>query len=184
MRTFTGGFAPIPINESRGTVNPIDICVSLGRKSRFGDQGSPEWKVLHHSALVSMLWLRLGFPPESLAYVLIHDFHEACIGDIPSPVKISLGDAVKSLEDFVDTRIQLYLGLPPPDALTHWRVKFCDVLALAIEARWFGPPNSYIDIKNNLHLTAPPTNATAQDTWVFNRGGAVVFTEIVGDTLS
>ena len=140
MRTWTGSNAPL--REDVGTVNILDLVMHTGRESRWGGLGSTEYKVIHHLQLVSLLWLKGGFPREGLAYVMAHDFHEAYTGDITSPVKRLMGEGIKLLEKYLDGRIWESLGLPPPSAEVLRYVKLCDLAALVIEAPLFGPPNS------------------------------------------
>lgn len=138
MRTWSGRRAPL--QEGVGEVNILDLVMHMGRESRWGGFGSTEYKVLHHTALVTMLWLKGGFPREGLPYVFVHDHHESYTGDIPSPVKKLMGDGIKVLEKFLDGRIYAALGLPPPDEKTLHYVKLCDLAAMVIEAPLFGPP--------------------------------------------
>jgi hypothetical protein len=140
MRTWTGSNAPL--REDIGTVNILDLVMHTGRETRWGGFGSTEYKVLHHLQLVSLIWLKGGFPREGLAYALAHDFHEAYTGDIPSPVKRVMGEGVKVLEKYLDGRIYESLGLPPPTEAMLRYVKLCDLAALIIEAPLFGPPSA------------------------------------------
>jgi hypothetical protein len=138
MRTWTGTEAPLA--EGVGEVNILDLAMHMGREARWGGFGDTEYTVLHHTTLVTLLWLRGGFPREGLAYVFAHDLHESYTGDIPSPVKKVMGDGVKKLEKHLDGRVYEALGLPLPDAATLRFVKLCDLAAMVIEAPLFGPP--------------------------------------------
>lgn len=137
MRTWTGSEAPL---NGTGSVNLLDLVIHCGRELRWGGFGSPEYTVLHHTALVTMLWLRGGFPRDEVAYIFAHDLHESYTGDIPSPLKRFIGDGLKTLEAQLDARIYEALKLPPPSAEVLRRVKICDLAALVIEAPLFGPP--------------------------------------------
>jgi HD domain len=142
MRTWTGSMAPFgPQSEP---VNILDLVVHLGRERRWGGFGSQEYTVLHHSMLVSLIWLRAGYPLEGLAQILMHDFPEAYTGDIPSPVKAEMGDGIKKLEAHIDTAIRAVLR---PGALTDelkHLVRLCDQAALVIESHFFAPPRTEI----------------------------------------
>lgn len=146
MKSWSGIDAPLSADE--GAVCIIDLPVMLGRTRRFGGTGSLEWSVLQHSMLVALLWLRAGYDRENLHYALLHDAHEAYLGDIPAPVKKQLRDrsegstgALKWLEEEIDSRIRGELSIAaPPNELVRAQVKICDMAALVIEAHLFGPP--------------------------------------------
>lgn len=138
MTTWTGSNAPL--QEGVGEVNILDLVMHMGRESRWGGVGSKEYKVGHHSRLVSLIWVKAGFPLDKLIYAQIHDDHESYTGDIPTPVKRLLGEKILELQGHIDARIYQFLGLPPPDAETRRMIKLCDAVALTIEAPLFGPP--------------------------------------------
>lgn len=140
MKTWTGSDAPL--RDGIGQVNILDLVMHTGREARWGGFGSREYKVQHHLQLVSLIWLKAGFPREGLAYVMVHDHHEAYTGDLPSPLKRLVGDDLKKLEAYLDVRIYEAFGLPQPDEATRRLVKLCDLAALVIEAPLFGPPGS------------------------------------------
>lgn len=139
MRTWTGSWAPLI--EGEGEVNILDIVMKLGRETRWGSYGSPEYKVLHHTLLVALIWLKNGFPPDGLVHILSHDFHETYTGDVPSPLKRLLKE-FGPLEKGLDHRIRETLGIPKPDDRTLRMVRLCDWAALVIEAPLFGPPGA------------------------------------------
>lgn len=140
MKTWTGSEAPLEIGT--GTVNILDLVVHSGRELRWGGFGATDWTVLHHTALVTFIWMKAGFPAAGLPYIFLHDMHESYTGDIPSPVKRHLGGGIKELERRLDHRIRKELDLPAPDDETIHRVKLCDYAALSIEAPLFGPPGA------------------------------------------
>jgi 5'-deoxynucleotidase YfbR-like HD superfamily hydrolase len=145
MRTITGQLSPIPSNGETGIVCPFDIVMLLGREPRFGGNGNSEFTVLHHSALVSMIWMVAGYPADKLVYALTHDFHEAYTGDIPSPIKNfspEVKKAIHTLETNLDGRIYKFLGIEPPDKETKKMIKICDKASLIIECMISGPPGS------------------------------------------
>jgi len=140
MKTYSG-IAPLPDNNE--APNPIDIVFHLGRTRRFGGWGNPEWTVLHHSLLVSLIWLRyLG--PEGLQFALLHDAHEYITGDIPSPVKHAIGPGARELEKELDRRVYARLGLEQPSVNESLSVRVVDLAALFIESyRGFGPKGTF-----------------------------------------
>lgn len=146
MRTWSGQEAPL--RDGEGVVSLLDLAVHLGREPRYGGFGAVTWTVLHHSWLVSTIWLRAGFPAEYVQYALLHDAHEAYLGDTVSPVKallreISGSDPLGVLERRVDSRIAARLGVPwPPPEPVKRLVKLCDLAALVVEGRLFGAPGT------------------------------------------
>jgi hypothetical protein len=156
MRTWTGEHAPV--GEPKGKPNILDIVVHLGRVRRFGGWGDPEYTVLHHSMLVSLLWETAGYPREHLIYALLHDAHEAYITDIPAPVKAAIraqangSDPVREVEAAVDVEIRAMFKpvLPPPSVEMKRKIKVCDYAALVIEAGFFGPPNADASVLQDL----------------------------------
>lgn len=154
MKTWSGLDAPL--DNHSGQVSLLDVVVQLGRTRRFGGVGSTEWSVLHHSALVSLLWIRGGFPLAELHFAFLHDAHEYVTGDIPGPVKaalrgrqiddVDLGapmptDPMKQLEQLIDERIRKHLALNEgPDSTAKRRIKICDLAALLVEGVMFGAP--------------------------------------------
>jgi hypothetical protein len=154
MRTWTGQLSPLPNAGEAGIVCPMDIVVLLGRTKRFGNNGDNEFTVLHHSALVAILWMVAGYPREELVYALGHDFHEAYTGDIPAPIKNitpEVREAMREVEDMLDKRIYNFMGIEPPGETVRKKVKIIDKCSLIIESMITGPSGSddIINLKKN-----------------------------------
>lgn len=130
-----------------------DIARSLSRIPRFVGHtvGDTPWSVAQHSLLVESLMPDESVPDERLA-ALLHDAHEAYVGDLPSPVKAAMdrlflseakpsdlyvGAApttyFKTITNRLDDAIHAAFGLKPSPA-TLDRIKAADLLALRIEA--------------------------------------------------
>lgn len=136
MKTFTGKPAPLP-GEANATAHPVDVVFQLGRTRRFGGWANPEWTVLHHSMLTTMLYIRY-FGPGGNEHALLHDAHEYITGDVPTPVKSWFGQReVHSLQGFLDTVIYGSLSIARPTSKEHDNVKAVDAAALIIEAFYF-----------------------------------------------
>lgn len=114
---------PFPIEE---------IALVLSRVHRFSGQGLEDLSVtvLEHSLRVYHLTpspnprVRLG--------ALLHDAHEAYVGDMPTPLKRLVGNAYKDIE----TRVQAAMLAAHGLALWHVdnvAVKTADATALSIE---------------------------------------------------
>jgi len=145
MRTWTGQLSPLPNAGAAGIVCPMDLVILLGRYNRFGNNGDNEFSVLHHSVLVSILWMVAGFPKEHLIYALSHDFHEAYTGDIPSPIKNltpEVKEAISKVENMLDNRIYDFMGIEPPTDEIKKMVKIVDKASYIIECMITGPSGS------------------------------------------
>lgn len=138
MKTIFGNAAPLPGNDEK--VHPMDLVAQLGRTRRFNGSANPEWTVLHHTVLVSWLWLKV-YGPEGLEHIFLHDAHEYVTGDIPSPVKMAIGrEHIEKVQDDLDRRIYETLNLHKPDDVDRRCVKNVDWAALFIEAHYIGLP--------------------------------------------
>lgn len=151
------------INPMAPDVNAIDIhdiAWALSRIPRFAGHTITEtpYNVAQHSVYVSelvqdlmagigedgeILLLASSFQDHSktLLKALVHDAHEAYIGDIPSPIKRiqDLNKTFKTIEHKLDAAIYECLGLPPLSDDEKKVIKYCDKLAQAIEGYQYMP---------------------------------------------
>lgn len=120
-----------------------DIATSLSRLARFNGHSQKFYSVAQHSVLVTLLVPsvcrdRFAFmtPHDILdcqRQALMHDAHEAYIGDIPRPLKMfckPLWDLVPAIDNAIASRFGL-VGRDECKAV----VKAADRLALATERR-------------------------------------------------
>lgn len=114
-----------------------DIADSLAKIARFNGHtvGAP-YSVAQHCIIVAD-----QLPPDWRPYGLLHDAHEAYVGDICRPVKEALrhlgaGTAVDALASAADTAILIAAGLshPVPQDIALAVCK-ADLMALATERR-------------------------------------------------
>lgn len=139
------------------------LAAHLAKVSRFGGATLAPYSVAQHSVLVAtMLWDR---GPDVALYGLLHDAHEAYLGDIPAPARRAIaaiaGDAAPSpiaaLERILNHAIHRTHGLQYPlPAATARAVHLADMRALATERRDLMP-----DTGPDWHLPdeAPPWRA-------------------------
>ncbi len=92
-----------------------DIACSLAGQSRFNGITRPLYTVAQHSVLCSLV-----APPGYKLAALLHDAHEAYIGDIAGPVQNwiaehnhSYWDIVEDMKDTIDNEIEDVFGLRP-----------------------------------------------------------------------
>lgn len=97
-----------------------EIVMALANITRFN--GHIDISVLEHSLRLSLLAERHGQPVDVQFALLVHDFHEAYIGDITSPIvaelcrrmgnSIELPSAINGLKDDLDSAISVALEWP------------------------------------------------------------------------
>jgi uncharacterized protein len=123
------------------------VCRSLADINRFSGAAQPAVSVAFHTLIVAEL------VDDSLKpYALLHDAHEAFVGDLTTPTVLALAaiagenhkhgfgivqDTVKELKLRHDLAIWEAAGLPPPTADQIDAIKFADHRALATEFRDF-----------------------------------------------
>lgn len=126
-------------------IHLADIAHALAGIPRFNGHTRQPWSVAQHSLLVlALLDPEITTPEERLA-ALLHDAHEAYIGDITSPVAAAIRgqrDAcqIEGLKAIFNTAIAARFGLDP--ALFHHPIIIdADRKALAIEhSRYMSTP--------------------------------------------
>lgn len=138
-----------------------DIATSLARIPRFVGHTSQIYSVASHSIHVAELVHHFLFDDQVSApvpmfndiaqlrapikclitmHALLHDAHEAYIGDIPSPLKRQpeIHAFVKQIEAGLDRAIHKSLGVDHlATPIGHKLIKHCDGLAQVIEGRHF-----------------------------------------------
>lgn len=97
------------------TISLGDIAASLARQCRYNGHVEGFYSVAEHSVYVSRLIERAGHHPKVQMAGLLHDAHEAYIGDITQPVKALLERAapsvIRHLEERLDRAICARFGL-------------------------------------------------------------------------
>lgn len=88
-------------------VDIVDIAHSLSHLCRFNGHTEWHYSVAQHSFICSYL-----VEPQFALEGLLHDAHEAYIGDISRPVRNLLGDSVNALEARVQSAISHRFGVP------------------------------------------------------------------------
>lgn len=100
---------------SAGDIDLRDIAVSLSRQYRFLGHTRKPYSVAQHSVLVSHLLDHWDLDTTTVLWGLLHDAHEAYIGDISRPVRDFFGEAVagmlKDLTRRIDAAVAEKLGV-------------------------------------------------------------------------
>lgn len=121
-------------NPRPSDIHLADISHAMSLLCRFGGQCSRFYSIAEHSVLVHDLvreWLPDGFSDMLLA-ALLHDAHEAYLGDVVSPLKHKLQPAYDTFRAGFDGAIGLAFGLPQ-DQFQHGIIKRADHDALFCE---------------------------------------------------
>jgi uncharacterized protein len=114
------------INPEPESIDIEDIAHALSQIGRFTGHTRFFYSVAQHSLLVSCL-----VPPEHALDGLLHDAHEAYVGDVASPLKRLLPEYM-ALETRIATAVRARYGLPMQQANA---VTLADVTALYTEMR-------------------------------------------------
>lgn len=111
-----------------------DIAHSLSHICRYGGHTPEHYSVAQHSCMVANLLVPHG--PDYALAGLLHDAHEAYIGDIVTPLKRLLPE-IEDMEDAIDGAIQLALGVEELLVDVDWSiVKEADKAAYVRERRF------------------------------------------------
>lgn len=126
------------VNPKAESICITDIAWSLSRQARFNGhtKGEHPYSVAQHSIYVAEQVLIATQDRRAAQYALLHDAHEAYMGDIVSPLKWlpRLSHIVGDVERALQHAIHEAFGLNPPSERVRAIIKLYDMQALAIEA--------------------------------------------------
>ncbi len=112
-----------------------DIAHALSLICRFGGHTKEHYSVAQHSLLVARILSAMDASPAVRLAGLMHDAHEAYIGDIPTPIKDALGLCWHELELQAADAVQDAFGLSSVMQSNKAIIKHADLVALATERR-------------------------------------------------
>lgn len=142
MLTATGATVDLR-NPTADSISTLDIAHSLALTNRFTGHTTRPYSVAEHSLLVDEIMAReFGpMPPAALLAALVHDAHEAYVGDISTPLKQAIGPwVVEDMERHVWHAVQHHFGTREASRDYASLIKRCDLMALAMERRDLLPP--------------------------------------------
>lgn len=127
------------LNPKAETIDLGDIAHALGHLCRYTGHTSHHYSVAEHSILISRHLERNGAGPDLVLGALLHDAHEAYVGDFSAPLKAAIraeslaaAAVYGAIELRIDEAIGAALGVSP----TTWRnatIKDADVRILLDE---------------------------------------------------
>ncbi|MEM7619519.1 MAG: hypothetical protein AAF228_03505 [Pseudomonadota bacterium] len=118
-----------------------DIATGLAKICRFAGATTSFYSVAQHSILVAEIVLINTKDYKKAFYALLHDAHEAFVGDITMPAKCAINnaigwDVIAAITEQADEAIFRSFGLKYPiDEATTNAIKQADRMALATERR-------------------------------------------------
>jgi hypothetical protein len=125
-----------------GRPKPSQVCIEdvahhLSLINRFTGATSRPYSVAEHSLLVVEILERDGGVRDAMCLraALLHDAHEAIVGDVATPVKEFLGDGWHVLERSVQIAVQQHFGIERAAREHRFTIKYADLRALATERR-------------------------------------------------
>lgn len=87
-----------------------DVLIQISHERRYSNNLS--WTVLQHSYAIFKCAKDMGYDYDFCRHALTHDFHEAIVRDVPTPIKEAIGEAWYRVEDTVALRLANYFEYP------------------------------------------------------------------------
>lgn len=123
-----------PLDPRKEDINLYDIAWALSHICRFGGHALCFYSVAQHS-----IWVSRHVPPELALAGLLHDAHEAYVGDMIRPLKREVNANTDGFWSLVEHKIQKcitdVLGGAIPDQEASQAISKADNQALATERR-------------------------------------------------
>lgn len=121
--------------QQNNRVDINTIAKALSRLNRFCGHTSRPYSVAEHSLLVCDILLDQGYNCMVQMAGLLHDAHEAYIGDVSSPIKAELGAVWESFEHRHMQALRRHFALITTFTSYRREIKQADLVALATERR-------------------------------------------------
>lgn len=120
-----------------------DISHALSQINRYAGHCRRPYSVAEHSLLVAdIAQRRYGLNVVGQLVALLHDAHEAYVGDVSSPVKVMLDKSWHGLESRMETAVQIAWGGVTSTVVWRDIIKACDIIALATERAQIMPKSA------------------------------------------
>lgn len=144
-----------------------DIVEPLSLIARFNGHTSRPYSVLEHSLIVLEI-LTCHFKitdPVVLLCGLMHDSHEAYVGDVTQPLKQVLGQAWANLEHQVQMAVLNRFGLVTSYSSHRRLIRDADLLALSAERLHLMHPDGPVWAVTDSHPPLPWLEFQVMATW-------------------
>jgi len=133
-----------PQDPRAAEVHLSDIAYALANTNRWNGHTDPPisvaWHSIHVAALARSLAEHDGVDPdEACLYGLLHDAHEAYVGDMVRPILEYMGSEFDAMRTAVQAVIFEALEVPPPSPVIDALVHAADDYALRLEAESLFP---------------------------------------------
>jgi hypothetical protein len=133
IETYTG-VKFYPLDPRAEDVDVADMTHAISHLCRFGGHCSVFYSVGQHSLLTAQYLRDQGASAFVQFLGLTHDFTEAYVVDMPSPLKRQLPEYI-AVENAIESVIWESFGLRTPTDEEYAEVKAADVFAVNLEAR-------------------------------------------------
>lgn len=131
--TYSGQRIPADPDQLTPDIFDIrDVAWALGNQQRFNGHVDERWTVAQHSVLVARLLQLRGADPLTVMAGLLHDAHEAYIGDVAAPQKAFI-PGWDAYERAFMHKVQRAFDLDPRDQDMWAEVALADQQALYLE---------------------------------------------------
>jgi hypothetical protein len=154
IETFTGKLFDY-LDPRAADMDALSIAHALGNLCRFTGHCRRFYSVAEHSVLCMTLADRRGLTRRLQLLALIHDAHEAYVGDINTPLKLALNGNFADIDAEATLLTCAALGVTPPTFSEKFVVKEIDLIALATEAQALMPSEG-----RDWHLSVQPEPIT------------------------
>ncbi|MFC1121848.1 hypothetical protein ACFGXU_08110 [Pasteurella multocida] len=131
IHTYSGKYIDYK-NPDFNEINITDIAHHLSLENRFMGQASEAYSVASHSLFCAEIAEYLNYSAYMQLRVLMHDFHEAYVKDIPTPLKKVCPDFC-ALEEKFEKLVELRYMLPVLTEQEIQQIKYVDLVALLME---------------------------------------------------
>ncbi|MFC0918762.1 hypothetical protein ACFGWM_11755 [Pasteurella multocida] len=131
IHTYSGKYIDYK-NPDFNEINITDIAHHLSLENRFMGQASEAYNVASHSLFCAEIAQYLGYSPYMQLRVLMHDFHEAYVKDIPTPLKKVCPEFCE-LELKFEKLVEHRYMLPTLTEEEIKQIKHVDLVALLME---------------------------------------------------
>lgn len=112
-----------------------EIAHSLAQINRFTGHAKRPYSVAEHSLLVAYIAASEGATPVQQLAALLHDAHEAYVGDLASPAKWAIGQPWETFEHGQEVAVHNALGIRSTMVAHRASIRRWDLIALATERR-------------------------------------------------